>query len=202
MNDPLPRDIPVLASEATSSMTRPFIKLRIRHAEIGDVPTIAEIHVRAWQTAYRGIMADAFLDSLTPEQRIPTWTRFLEDPECRITVLVAVDTVTATVLGFCSVCPRRDDAATTTATDGELYTLYVDPEHRGDGIGTTLIAVGESTLREAGFTSAILWMLKDNAPSRAFYERRGWDADGGTRTQRYGDLDVAECRLAKSLLNA
>ncbi len=196
MNEIMPRDIPVPAPEAADSMTRPSIS--IRRAEIGDVPTIAKIHVRAWQTAYRGIMADAFLDSLTPEQRIPTWTHFLEDREPRMTVLVAVDTVTATVLGFCSVCPRRDDAAA--ATDGELYTLYVDPERRGDGIGTMLIAAGEATLREAGFTSAILWMLKENAPSRAFYERRGWHADGGTRTQRYGDLRIAEYRLAKSLL--
>ena len=174
------------------------MSIRVRHATVGDVPTIAKIHVRAWQTAYRGIMTDDFLDSLTAEQRIPTWTRFLEDVGSQMTVLVATEAGTSTILGFCSVCPRRDDAAA--ATDGELYTIYVDPDRQGTGIGRALIAAGETSLREAGFTAATLWMLKDNTPSRAFYERCGWRADGGACTQRYGDLDIAECRLAKSLL--
>ncbi|MGI8485560.1 MAG: GNAT family N-acetyltransferase [Thermomicrobiales bacterium] len=174
--------------------------IQIRHAIIDDVPAIAAIHVRAWQTAYRGIMTDDFLESLTAEQRIPTWTRFVEDPASQMTVLVATEAGKPTLLGFCSVCPRRDSEAP--ATVGEIYTLYVDPDRKGAGIGKALLAAGERSLREAGFTSATLWMLRDNAPSRAFYGRCGWRADGGTRTQPYGDLDIAECRLAKSLVDA
>ncbi len=179
-------------------MTNLASTLMIRRVRHEDVPAIAGIHVRAWQTAYRGIMADSFLDQLTPAQRIPTWTRFLEDAALQMTVLVAVDRPSGQLLGFCSVCSRRDNGATA-VTDGELYTLYVDPKWQGGGIGKMLIAAAESCLREAGFMSAILWMLEANAPSRAFYERCGWGADGGTRTQRYGELDVAECRLTKSL---
>lgn len=41
----------------------------IRQAKAEDVRQIAEILVEDWQTAYRGIMDDAFLDSMNAEQR-------------------------------------------------------------------------------------------------------------------------------------
>ena len=41
----------------------------IRRAEKEDVRQIAEILVENWQTAYRGIIDDAFLDSMSADQR-------------------------------------------------------------------------------------------------------------------------------------
>lgn len=41
----------------------------IRNAEKEDVRQIAEILVEDWQKAYRGIMDDAFLDSMNVSQR-------------------------------------------------------------------------------------------------------------------------------------
>ena len=41
----------------------------IRNAEEEDVRQIAEILVEDWQKAYRGIMDDAFLDSMNVSQR-------------------------------------------------------------------------------------------------------------------------------------
>ncbi len=38
--------------------------VRIRLATIDDAPGIAAVNVRAWQTAYRGILPDSFLDAL------------------------------------------------------------------------------------------------------------------------------------------
>jgi ribosomal protein S18 acetylase RimI-like enzyme len=36
-------------------------------------------------------------------------------------------------------------------------------------------------LRDAGATSARLWVLEHNTRARGMYERRGWEADGATR---------------------
>ena len=41
----------------------------VRTAQPDDAAAVAEVHVRAWQAAYRGLMADEFLDSLRPEDR-------------------------------------------------------------------------------------------------------------------------------------
>ena len=44
-------------------------EITVRRAEKEDVMQIAEILVEDWQTAYRGIMDDEFLDSMSAEQR-------------------------------------------------------------------------------------------------------------------------------------
>ena len=43
--------------------------ITVRNAEKEDVRQIAEILVEDWQKAYRGIMDDAFLDSMSADQR-------------------------------------------------------------------------------------------------------------------------------------
>ena len=41
----------------------------IRNADKGDVRKISQILVEDWQKAYRGIMDDAFLDSMNVDRR-------------------------------------------------------------------------------------------------------------------------------------
>ena len=41
----------------------------IRPAEIQDAPKIARVHIESWKTTYRGIVPDAFLESLDPATR-------------------------------------------------------------------------------------------------------------------------------------
>ena len=62
----------------------------IRQAREKDVMQIAEIMVEDWQTAYRGIMDDEYLDSLSAEQRyqieIELWEVVIEDADKKLTV--------------------------------------------------------------------------------------------------------------------
>lgn len=148
-------------------MTNENATVTIRRARRVDAPAIAGIHVRARQTAHRGIMPGAFLDSLTAAQRTPIWRRFIAGSPSGMATVVAIDTGTGTVPGFCSVCPRRDYGAS--PEDGEPYTIYVDPDRQGRGTGKALIAAGEAILRGAGFTAAILWMLADISSRYRFY---------------------------------
>ncbi|KAL2044143.1 hypothetical protein ABVK25_012432 [Lepraria finkii] len=46
----------------------------MREARIGDEAAVADIHVRAWQEAYRGLIPDEFLDALDPDDRARTYT--------------------------------------------------------------------------------------------------------------------------------
>jgi hypothetical protein len=47
----------------------------IREASIEDAAAIADLHVRSWQAAYRGIVPDVILDGLSVEARRNFWTR-------------------------------------------------------------------------------------------------------------------------------
>jgi hypothetical protein len=60
------------------------VAVNIRRAIATDAATIAGIHVRAWQWAYRGLIPDAFLDSLSVEARETSWRRQLERTATRV----------------------------------------------------------------------------------------------------------------------
>jgi ribosomal protein S18 acetylase RimI-like enzyme len=141
--------------------------------------------VRTWQTAYRHIFPPQRLGELSVEQRAAQWR---QHPPL---VAVAADVV----VGFVSVGARRDDDG----TDGELFAIYVDPDHWGSGAGRDLIVAGEKRLSELGYTDAILWVLEDNPRARRFYERAGWSADGGRRLIAALGIEVSEVRYVKQL---
>ena len=47
--------------------------VRIRRAEAGDIPAIAEIHALSWRDAYRGTLADEFLDRRVRGELLGQW---------------------------------------------------------------------------------------------------------------------------------
>jgi ribosomal protein S18 acetylase RimI-like enzyme len=98
------------------------------------------------------------------------------------------------VVGFISVGASRDNEA-----GGELFAIYVDPDHWGSGVGRELMAAGEERLRELGHTDVFLWVLEDNPRARRFYERAGWYDDGGRRQVTFLGVDAPEVRYRKRL---
>ena len=65
---------------------------------------------------------------------------------------------------------------------GYVASLYVSPHAQGSGTGRLLLAEAEQRLRARGARRARLWVFEENAPSRAFYERQGWQPDGSRET--------------------
>ena len=41
----------------------------LRDAQPFDADAVARVHVQTWQVAYRGLLPDAYLDALRPEDR-------------------------------------------------------------------------------------------------------------------------------------
>jgi ribosomal protein S18 acetylase RimI-like enzyme len=148
----------------------------VREAGVEDAAAVAEIHVRAWQAAYRGLMPDEWLDGLTVERRTESWSEILARSDGRGSTLVGVDDQ-AGVVGFCSVSlPSRDeDAGPRTA---EISAFYIDPSHWRSGVGRALLEEAVMRLREAEWDDVTLWVLAGNASALAFYERFGFAADG------------------------
>ena len=109
--------------------------LLVRRAEPQDAPAVTRVHVASWRQAYRGLLPQEYLDSLSVETRTMTWAKaFSQLPDQTSTTLVGE--LDGQIVGFACVGPSRDDD-TDTAT-GELWGLYVDPSHWGAGHGHTL----------------------------------------------------------------
>ncbi|WP_254768352.1 GNAT family N-acetyltransferase [Salinilacihabitans rarus] len=78
------------------------------------------------------------------------------------------------VVGFASFTLERG-ALELDATRGVLSNLYVDPGHRGRGIGSALLGAVEDALVERGADVLALEVLADNEAARRFYRREGYE---------------------------
>ena len=147
----------------------------IRQAREEDVMQIAEILVEDWQTAYRGIIDDDYLDSLDAEQRYRIEIRRYQ----KYTVAVENDEI----LGY-----AWNETADDEAADCEIIALYVRYQKRNRGIGRALMQHSMDCFRKAGKKSMIIWCLRDNHESRKFYEKMGGTVYRES-THRWGSRD-------------
>ena len=153
--------------------------MRLRPATVADAAAIAEVHVRAWQTAFRGIVSDDRLDAMRVERGVNRFRQKLAPAQSanqRFVVAESGDTV----LGFVGFGTTRDEDEDPTRT-AEVRGLYVHPEHWRRGVGRRLLHAAVAELAADGFETVTLWTLADSEASRAFYEALGWRTDGAVR---------------------
>jgi GNAT superfamily N-acetyltransferase len=166
----------------------------LRRAGEPDVEAIAGIHVRSWQWAYRGLIPDAGLDSLTVAERLPGWRSALGPGTVHRVWLAEQD---GRGVGFAAWGPVRDadlDPAT-----AELYAIYLDPAAAGTGVATALMAAAAGEMRQQGRARAVLWVLAANPRARRFYERGGWVVDGSRKTVTLRGASLEAVRYALAL---
>ena len=166
----------------------------IRSATTNDAHRIAEIKVAGWRAAYRGLMPDAFLDEMSVDRHTSIWQTSVADHPGR--VLVAE--LNGIVAGYLSAAASRDVDPIDPAI-GEIYALYVHPDHWRLGLGSALMAAGLETLRRARFSLAMLWVLAENEPAIRFYQTHGFQPDGRSKLETWDDKSLMEISLARTL---
>jgi GNAT superfamily N-acetyltransferase len=163
----------------------------IRLATVEDAASIAVIHIRSWQFAYRGLLPDAYLYGLpqTRADREARWRANLSGPSDVRCWLVEQD---GAMVGFASggLCHDPDAAP----SGGEVLAIYLAPEVLGTGVGRELFGQAERDLRNRGFGPLTLWVLEGNQRARRFYEAAGWRADGAVKAQQWAGLTLQEVR--------
>jgi GNAT superfamily N-acetyltransferase len=169
--------------------------IEVRGALEGDARAIAEVHVRAWQVAYRGLVADRILDGLSLEGAERNWERLVSE-RGSFTLVAGRD---GRVEGFCAIStPSRDrDATERTA---EVAAIYVHPESWRSGVGGALLDAGIGRLREEGWGEVTLWVFAANGQARSFYAAHGFEADGAERQNE--TVGQPEVRLRAALAPA
>lgn len=141
----------------------------LRPARPSDAAAIARIYVAGWQDAYPGLLPDKLLVGMRrTEGRADRWARTIRQPARGEQVMV-VESEGGAVIGFASGGPARPRGF---AYDSEIYTLYVDADHRQGGVGRRLFSAFAVDLASVLGPSLIVWVLAGN-PSRYFYEALG-----------------------------
>jgi len=141
----------------------------IRQAHPEDAAGIARVHIASWQTSYRGIFSDEFLDSrsATLDRRTLFWERYIREAGADKAFFVAE--IDAEIVGFASGGKPQEVVA---GFDCELYAIYLLEDAQGKGIGKQLTQEFTRAMHERGYSSLIVWVLAANN-ARGFYEHLG-----------------------------
>ncbi|MEV5797908.1 GNAT family N-acetyltransferase [Streptomyces collinus] len=186
-------DVP-LASPASTSPASPAPVIRVRPMALADCDRVAEIRIRGWQHAYRGMMPQPYLDRLSVAQDAARHRARFGQGDGTVVNLVAERD--GEVVGWAAHGPYRDDVVGRTE-DAELYAIYVDPARTGAGVGRALLA--EAVGQCARYPRMRLWVLKENASARRFYERAGFHSDGAEEPYDVDGVPVPEVRYTRPL---
>ena len=166
----------------------------IRPAEESDALGVAQVHVQTWQTAYRGLVPDEYLDALSVEKRKIAWSETIrkQTPELWISESNSVLT------GWVAFGPSRDAAAA--PSTAELEAIYVMPAYWGTGTGRGLWLAARKRLVERQFARATLWVLTQNVRAIRFYAAAGFQPDPASQKQiAIGGAALTEIRYEAPL---
>lgn len=145
--------------------------MTVREATPDDIEAIREVARRSWAADYPAIVSRE-----TVTDGVDEWyasDRLADDVgRPRALVLVADD---GGVVGFAH--------AVLSAETGHILRLYVDPDHRSQGIGGDLLEATRDELFDRGVEHVQATVLTANEPGNAFYRAYGFERTGeGTTT--------------------
>lgn len=139
----------------------PFI---VRAATAADVSGIARVHVDSWRSSYKGIIPDDYLASLNYADREAAWNRHLP-----LRYLFVAER-NGRIEGFASGLESREPEFGFSA---ELTAIYLYASAQGNGMGKALFNGLIAKFKESGHSNMHLWVLANNKPAIAFYQRMG-----------------------------
>lgn len=128
---------------------------------------ISNIYEQSWKYAYKGIIPQAYLDSIPKGQ----WCGAFDNPD-RYTLVMLDDEKIIGTLTYCK--SRFEDYEDW----GEIVSIYFLPEYMGKGYGKDLLEQAVEELKTMGFQTVFLRVLEDNHRARHFYEKCGFKYGG------------------------
>ncbi len=156
----------------------------VRRATAADARGIAAVFDAAVRTGWTFLGPVAQRPMFTPAQ----WDDLVADLGPPDALLVATDAAGA-VLGFAAVRTQK----------GELYLLFVHPDHAGRGVGRALLDTAHGLLRAAGHSHAHLYTEERNLRALRVYEAAGYRPDGQWRESDLHGVPLRELRLVTAL---
>jgi GNAT superfamily N-acetyltransferase len=156
------------AAPERASATPGTAALTLRTGTSDDAALLGQMHARSWQSTYRGIMSDAFLDHPVLAERDTHWRDKMRewDPAHGAIWIVERD---GEPIAFANVLDNQDPQHGV-----YLDHLHVMPGNKGSGAGKRLIAAAEQWAREHGSRRMHLLVWEANLAARGFYEHLGW----------------------------
>jgi GNAT superfamily N-acetyltransferase len=167
-----------------SRVQRESVSPEVRRATEDDAHAIGVVFDAAVRTGW------TYLGELVEEPLFAPddWDRLVADhAEPNVLLVATVDA--GDVVGFAAAHPE----------DGELFLLFVHPDHGGRGVGRALLSEAHDALRAAGCKQAYLFTHEQNERALAVYASAGYGPDGSVRESDFRGTAIRELRLVKQL---
>jgi len=140
------------------------LDMQIRQARTDDIEAIRRVAERSWETDYPDILHRENVEDVV--------TEWYDEQRIREEIgnedaLVTVAESDGEVGGFAhGVWARRT---------GHILRVYVDPDHRGQGVGSDLLATLRDSLLQRGSDRIQAMVLADNEAGNEFYRNAGFE---------------------------
>ncbi|MEL6374508.1 MAG: GNAT family N-acetyltransferase [Pseudomonadota bacterium] len=139
-------------------------EVSIRKARVGDAKLLADIFAASWRNAYQGIIPHLHLETMISQRAAGWWRRALRRSGGTFVLKVG-----DTIVGYCTCGLSRSKGE----YQGEIYELYIDPDHQGLGYGEHLFEAARQYLDQRQLRGLVIWAILENDKACAFYWNRG-----------------------------
>jgi GNAT superfamily N-acetyltransferase len=144
----------------------------MRRAGVEDARRIADVHIASWRETYPAMMPADTLAALDLSEWAERWRGYLgEDDPASATFLALDETGAAAGFGYCR--RQRSEKLLELGFSGEITSLYLLRRIQRRGLGRRLIGAMAGHLLAQGCDNAGLWVFRDAAHARRFYEAHG-----------------------------
>jgi ribosomal protein S18 acetylase RimI-like enzyme len=168
--------------------------MTIRRASKDDASSLAALSIEVWISTYlRNGVSKFFADYALSTFTTQIFEAFIDDEN----EIILVSDNSDGIDGFVRVT-LESPAPIENGPETEVATLYVQPRHKGKGIGKRLLDEAFRLSAERGRDGVWLAVNSENQDAIAFYERLGFTRDGQT-TFRIGEQSYANDVMVKRL---
>ncbi|SDR30149.1 GNAT family N-acetyltransferase [Natronobacterium texcoconense] len=164
--------------------------MAVREATTDDVDAIREVARRSWEQDYPDVLSRESIREGVGEWYSPELVR---DSIVWSQALLLVADRDDEVVGFAhAIWEPDDESAHGEGGEGHLLRVYVDPAHRGEGIGGQLLETTVDRLFDRGVDRVKSMVLEENDLGNKFYQSFGFERES-TEEISIGDERYTEC---------
>ena len=137
--------------------------IKITKPKIEDVKGIANVTVKTWQHAYRGLINEDYLKNLSIKKRTDSFKKQLSSDSSDFICFIAKknDKIVGLIWGG----KNREQNS---KYDAEIYGYYILPKYHGKGIGRKLFSAFAAEALKLGMKNMSLWCLHGNDTAKIY----------------------------------
>lgn len=144
----------------------------IRKVALGDEETLAYIQTESWKAAFEGILLQAELDRCTKIEKATAMYRRLLEQNIGNGYILSIDEKPHCIAWW--------DATREKDMPGYAELICIHSLHNNwrQGLGSKMMERVLQDISDAGYSKVMLWVFRDNARARRFYEKHGFTTLG------------------------